>query len=274
MEYKIHSKERVYLALMVLVSCSMYAGIIVGAFFEPKVLIYGAYLLAFLIFGTLAQVFLVGHLRGNAIKVNQKQFPEVFEILTSQSAKLDLQTVPTMYLVQGNGVLNAFATRFVGRNYVILYSDVLAAAYNEGRQAVEFVIGHELGHIKRNHVTFLKSFFLLPASFIPFLGSAYSRAREYTCDAIGYALCPEGAQKGILILAAGTALYKKVNVNELLMTAQQERGFATWFAEIFSSHPPIVKRLAQFDVIDQTVRVSPFVIDNNQETVSQSTDTI
>lgn len=239
----------------------MYAGLIIGAFFEPKVLIYVAYIALIMLINMLAQVLMIGHLRGNAIKVNQKQFPEVFEILAQQSASLGLKNIPTMYLVQAGGMLNAFATRFAGRNYVILYSDVLAAAYNEGRPAVEFVVGHELGHIKRNHVTWLKSFFLMPASFIPFLGAAYSRAREYTCDNIGYALCPEGAAKGLLILAAGATLYKKVNVSELLTTARQEKGFATWFAEIFSSHPHLSKRIAQFDNLE-AVRMSPFVVDS------------
>ena len=266
MEFRIHSKEKFYFASMCVASLIIYAGLAVGAFFEPKVLLYGTYFLAFMLINLIGQLFLVGHIRGNAIKINQKQFPEIYEILVSQSERLGLKKVPAMYLLQNDGVLNAFATKFVGRNYVVIYSAILAAAYQEGRSAVEFIIGHELGHIKRNHVGFLKSFFLLPASFIPFLGAAYSRACEYTCDSIGYALCPEGAAKGLLILAAGTSLYKKINIDELLLTAQSEKGFVTWFAEIFSSHPHGTNRLAMFDNRDQAaVSVSPFVADADQE---------
>jgi Zn-dependent protease with chaperone function len=154
-----------------------------------------------------------------------------------------------LYLLQGGGMLNAFAMRFVGRNYVVLYSDVLEAAYHEGMPAVEFILGHELGHIKRNHVGLLKMILLFPGHLIPFLGSDYSRACEYTCDNIGYHLSPEGAVKGLLILAAGKKLYKKVDVDALLDNAGNEPLLAQWVAEIFSTHPHLIKRVRNLNQI-------------------------
>ncbi|HEX2998926.1 MAG TPA: M48 family metalloprotease, partial [Armatimonadota bacterium] len=77
----------------------------------------------------------------------------------------------------------------------------------------------------------------------PFLGSAYSRACEYTCDSIGAHLVPRGAVDGLLVLAAGKRLYDKVNVNQFAGQTVSERGFFVWLAEVFSTHPPLAARV-------------------------------
>jgi Zn-dependent protease with chaperone function len=141
-------------------------------------------------------------------------------------------------------VLNAFVTRFFGTNYLVIYSDILAAAYEQNMKVVEFVIGHEMGHIKRKHI--FKRFLLLPAAFIPFLGAAYSRACEYTCDSIGHALCPEGAKSGMLLLAAGRGLFTRVNSQAFIEQIYTEESFSRWLAEKFASHPNLNKRIAAF----------------------------
>lgn len=196
-------------------------------------------------------MFFIGYIEGNAIKISKKQFSDVFDILQNHSQALGLKKTPDMYVLQGNGVLNAFATRFSRKNFVVLYSDIFEMAYLDGKDAVSFIIGHELGHIKRSHVGFIKSMLIFPASFIPFLNSAYSRACEYTCDNFGYNLSPKGATSGLLILAAGKKLYKKVDLSNLIYNAKYNQRFASWFAEIFFSHPHLVKRL---DVLNKLNR--------------------
>lgn len=265
MQFKVHSKETFYFGLMFTFSFLVY-----GFLFFPfsllflrldlflrvwhlylfKVFIFGGYFGLFALINFLLSLFFMGYLRGNAIKVNERQFSDIFEILKNQSKKLGLSKIPDMYITQGNGILNAFATRFARKNYIFLYSNILEAAYQEGKEAIEFVIGHELGHIKRNHTGFLKSWFTFPARLIPFLGSAYSRACEYTCDNIGYALSPEGAEKGMLVLAVGTLLHQKVNVDEVIINTHREQGFAMWFAEIFSTHPALINRLSKINQLN------------------------
>jgi Zn-dependent protease with chaperone function len=245
--YTVHPKERLYYAIMIIVSLMCYAWLLyyfVRGGMAGYVL--GLYAVIGIIVNFLLHAYFIGFIRGNGVKVHEAQFPEIYDIFKGEAEKLGFQKMPTLWLLQGGGMLNAFATRFGGRSYVVMYSDVVQAAYEEGRPAVEFVLGHELGHLKRNHVGFFNSFLILPARFIPFLGSAYSRACEYTCDRIGYALAPEGAEMGITILAAGRSLYKKVQVQEFVAQINSEKGFTTWFAEIFSSHPLLVKRIAQF----------------------------
>ena len=55
----------------------------------------------------------------------------------------------------------------------------------------------------------------------------------------------------MLILAAGKKLYKKIDVSELINNTQDHSGFAFWFAEIFSTHPHLVKRVAVFNKLNR-----------------------
>lgn len=254
MKIKVSYKERFYFIIMILISLAAYTFLFRTLFKMPSILSkhYSLFLypVLFLVFEIFVFILFIGYIKGNAIKVGHKQFSDVFEILKKHSQALGLKKVPDMYILQGNGVLNAFATRFSGKNFVVLYSNIFEIAYEEGKDAISFIIGHELGHIKRNHVSIVKSIFLLPAKLIPFLNFAYSRACEYTCDMIGYNLSAKGAINGILILAVGKKLYKNINVSELINNVPDEPGFAFWAAEIFSTHPHAVNRIAELNELN------------------------
>ena len=251
MNFTIHHKEKKYFALMVGINIILYALFLSGLLPSQHLLTLGLYALAIVGFSFVMHLVLIGQIQGNAIKVTEQQFPDIHEILVAQSQRLGLRSVPALYVLQSGGMLNAFAARFGGRNYIVLYSEVLAVAYQEGRETVEFIIGHELGHIKRKHVSLARTLLLFPARHIPFLGSAYSRACEYTCDNIGYFLCQTDAHKGLLILATGKNLYKKVDVKAFVEAANKESGFAFWFAEKVSSHPHLAKRIAEIEKLQR-----------------------
>nr|WP_276514433.1 M48 family metallopeptidase [Exiguobacterium alkaliphilum] len=93
---------------------------------------------------------------------------------------MGIRMLPDVYILQAGGILNAFATRFFQKNMIILYSDIVELSRNGQVKEVEFIIAHELAHIRRNHVQ--KQWLVLLGNIVPFLGSAYSRACEYTCD--------------------------------------------------------------------------------------------
>jgi len=149
--------------------------------------------------------------------------------------------VPTVYVANGEGMLNAFATRLLSRDFVVIYSNILEMAYEKGEAEVAFVLAHELGHVKRRHTKF--RFLHYPASLIPFFGLAYSRACESTCDRIAAAVCPEGAAWGLVALAAGSRIYRRVSLDALYRQVEAEQGFWTWFHEILSTHPNLIKRI-------------------------------
>jgi Zn-dependent protease with chaperone function len=243
MNFKVHKKETIYFWVMVTINLLCVSGFVLHKNFIEAIgfiLAIGG-ILGFLTF--IGKLLLMGAIQGNGLKISKQQFPDVFEILVAHAHKLNLPKVPDMYVLQGGGILNAFALKFSRRDYIVLYSDVLALAYKQGIDAVSFIIAHELGHIKRKHTGF-KSLILFPANLMPFLGNAYSRACEYTCDNVGYSLCPEGALKGILVLAAGKDLFNKVNIDALLANLSMQKNFSVSLVEFFSTHPALINRIA------------------------------
>jgi Zn-dependent protease with chaperone function len=248
----VNPKENVYFAVCVVISIALYAALVLLILSGGQVagtIVF--YLIVIVVGYFVVHGLFLGHVRGNAIRVSRRQFPELMAMADQHSRRLGLDDTPDIFVLQSGGVLNAFATRFLGRNFVVLYSDVLALATQKGEKAVSFVLGHELGHVRRKHMT--RRALLYPAMMFPFLGSAYSRACEYTCDRFGNALEPAGGVDGLLVLAAGRELYSQVNAAEYGNQRDTERGFFVRFSEILSTHPNLTKRVAALAAVQPRV---------------------
>jgi Zn-dependent protease with chaperone function len=189
-----------------------------------------------------------GAMMANAVKLSEKQFPELYDIIKRLSSELNLDEVPEAFMIQEGGEINAFATRlYFRRNYVVFYANVVEVAYKEGDSAsLEFIVAHELGHIKAGHVSLLYNLAIFPIAFVPvlkdLLWTALSRAREYTSDRIAINLAPSG-KKGLIVLSAGEHLYKNVNYEEYLETARAPEGFWIWTTNLLSTHPALIRRV-------------------------------
>ena len=184
----------------------------------------------------------VAHLRGSGVRLGPDQFPVLHQRIHDLAAAMEMKP-PAAYLLQADGALNALATRFLGRDIVVLYSDLLAACGdNEG--ARDMIISHELAHLRCGHLRW--TWLTLPGAFVPLLGSALSRAREYTCDRFGLAGAgdPAGATRGLAILSAGPRFGPEVNLRAFVdQRTDLNTGFMT-LGEWFSTHPPLTKRIA------------------------------
>lgn len=231
--------ERPLFALSLLVSIVLWLIAIISVFG----IIYAG---LFALFFFLVHLGFVAHVRGSAVRLSPEQFPELHQRVARMAVKLGMMQVPETYVMQAGGALNAFATRFLGSNIVVLYSDLLeACADNEA--ARDMIIAHELGHIRAGHLAWY--WVLLPSALVPFLGTALSRAREYTCDRFGLAGAgdKDAALVGLSILAAGAKYGPKVNRPALVaQRALLNNGWMT-LGEWLSTHPPLSKRLAALE---------------------------
>jgi len=212
------------------------------------VTIVATYAVIIILYVFFAKGLMIGHFRGNGIRVSERQFPEVYAIYTAELQKLGIRREPKLYCVQSNGVFNAFATRMTFQNYIVIYTEILQAAYEKSADAVAFVLAHELAHIQRGHL--IKNFFIYPAAVILPLRLAYSRACEYTCDLIGRQATSAKGVDGLVILAAGRKLGGLENIPEYVQKARDERGFWVWFAEFMSTHPNLPKRIGRLQSFD------------------------
>ncbi|MBB3120293.1 M48 family metallopeptidase [Pseudoduganella violacea] len=202
-----------------------------------------AYFIVFLLIYCFMQSAVVSHLKGTAVRISYSQFPDLKARVDVCCERLGVQQVPEAYLLQMGGIFNGFATRFLGNNIIVLYSEVVDALEDKP-DAINFYIGHEIGHIKRQHMRWAA--LLLPASVLPLLGAAYARAREYSCDRHGFHACDDlkSAQIGLAALAAGARRWRNLSIGTYSAQAQQSAGFWMSFHELISDHPWLVKRMA------------------------------
>ncbi len=231
------TKEKVYFAIILALNIAVILLSIIS-------IVFIFYIILFALFGLIMQGFFLGYIQGNAVKLSQKQYPEVFEMAQELTLKLGMNKMPDFYLLESGGLLNAAASKFISRDFVIIYSDVLEIAYQDkdGMDALKFIIAHELVHVKRDHV--FKHMALSPTILTPLLGVAYSRACERTCDIISTHLVPEGAVKGLSLLCAGKGIYKRLNLDEYLENAKDDNGIWSELSEYFATHPHLFKRIA------------------------------
>lgn len=206
-------------------------------------------LLALILF---SNALMLGSIRGNGIRIHERQFPDVYENVQAMSKEMGLKNVPDVFVIQSEGALNAFATRFFGRNMVVLYSEVFELAREQGMDELNFIIAHELAHVKRRHVW--KNILIMPAGFIPFLSQAYSRSCEYTCDRhAAYAIQNVAASKRALtLLGVGKQMYTEVNEDAYREQIATESNSFVWLSEVLSSHPRLPKRIQALEQFDKS----------------------
>ncbi|MEK7521935.1 MAG: M48 family metallopeptidase [Patescibacteria group bacterium] len=204
------------------------------------------FLLIFFVFGLFFHLLAMAHVRLNAIKVGPNQLPELFEGAKKLCGTLGISKQPDVFVMNGNGILNAFAARLVTRRLLIVYSD-LADALIEGRDQgqLEAVLSHELGHHELGH-TSVWNYFIQPGLSVPGLGHAYSRAREYSCDRVMKAVVSDqiACERALIKLAGGKSAGEKANIDEYVEQKQSEGGFFAWLSEKLSTHPHLPNRIA------------------------------
>jgi Zn-dependent protease with chaperone function len=239
----VNPRERLLYAALLVASLTVYGGLAAATLTKPEL---GTTILLYVFVIWLLAVFAhglaLGRVRGNAVRVSERQFPLLHRLVADHARKLGITRIPDVYVMESGGFLNAFATRFLGRDFIIINSDVFELALAHGESAVGFIVGHELGHIWRGHLR--HRWLTTPGRLLPYFGAAYSRACEYTCDRVGAFCQPEGAIAGLLALAAGKRLHAHVDVREFAQQAVSDTGFWIRRAELMSTHPLLPKRVA------------------------------
>ena len=191
-----------------------------------------------------AQSAVIAWIKGTAVKVTPTQLPELHARFKACCGYLGIEKEPEIYLLHGDGIFNAFATRFFGRDFVVLLSDVVDAMEAQP-DGINFYMGHELGHIRRGHLT--GHIWRAPVLWLPLLGAAYSRSQEYTCDLHGAACCeePDSAARALVALAAGAHQWRNVDLQRYADQSAGNSGFWASFHELIAGYPWLTKRVAR-----------------------------
>ncbi|MGA5300014.1 M48 family metallopeptidase [Nucisporomicrobium flavum] len=180
--------------------------------------------------------------RGTAVELSPRQYPELYRTADEFAHRLGLKRRPQIYLSNGNGTLNAFAAQATGHDYVVLSNELFVNLYHGNRSGLQFILGHELGHIRLHHVSLWYQLAVAYSERIPLLGPALSRLREYSCDRHGAHLSPAG-MTGLILLASGRHTENVVDVDELVRQGRALKGFWVGLSQLPRSHPFTVRRL-------------------------------
>lgn len=244
MNHLVYPRERILSSITLVLGLLVWLGLIAGTFGIALIVLAVGF-----VFYLFAQSALIAHIKGNGVELTEAQFPDLHAQFVTCCERLELKTRPQAFIMNGNGVLNAFATKFLGTEYVVLLSSVVDAM-RQHPDGVRFYIGHELGHLRRKHLN--GHLLRWPVLWLPLLGAAYSRARESTCDRHGLACSdsPESAARALAALAAGGERWQQLDVAAYLQQAKHSSGFWMSFHELCAGYPWLTKRAARVMDLD------------------------
>lgn len=207
---------------------------------------------------------------GSNVKINQKMFPELFNIFQEACQRLDMYYRPDLYIIQ-DPKINAYAAG-VEEPIIVITSGAYDLLDND---ELIFILGHELGHIKSEHVLYHQM-----ASYLPYIGDVigsatlgigsllstslelallnWKRKSEFTSDRAGL-LCSQNFKSVITSMmkigGAPPKVYERIDYKSFLEQAREFEGFDEdnfdKFAKIVSvitaTHPWTVMRAAEIN---------------------------
>ncbi len=193
-------------------------------------------------------------IRGNAIQITDKQFPDVYTMYRKLALEIGFQEnkIPKLYLIQGGGTLNAYATKCnLRKSYAVVYADIFEIVrFHEDYTTLKFILAHELGHIALGHVNIRRKVFTYFANLFRPYAQTFTRAQELSADRVAANFVPEGIDQSLFILSAGKNLYPEVNKEAYLEQIQNEQnGLFLRAVNLMSDHPIMSKRMLALDDI-------------------------
>lgn len=204
---------------------------------------------AMIIFTLVAIPFIVSfayaQYRSMSVRITDKTYPEIYAIVEEYSQRLGLKRVPKIYMIQGNGVLNAFSSFIPFKQYIEIYADLLEVGYREHHDmdTIRFIIAHEMGHIYYKHATMHYYYSMLFSNVIPILSQTASRTREYSCDRLAQLLSGSDGVDAMMSLTAGIHLYKQVDKADYIEHARKVKGLFVFCYNLVCDHPITSKRV-------------------------------
>lgn len=184
-------------------------------------------------------------MRVNGVQMTPTQFPEGYRMVVDAAARYGLEYIPDAYVLSGGGTINAMASGHGFRRYIVVYSDLFEiGGQARSPEALQFVIGHEVGHIAAGHTSYWRQLTTGLLMQIPVLGSTLSRAQEYTADNYGYYNQPSGAPGAIGAMAAGKYMLSGIDFDEFSDRASREKGLFVFLVNAMASHPVLTWRAA------------------------------
>ncbi|MCS7165793.1 MAG: M48 family metallopeptidase [Candidatus Calescibacterium sp.] len=209
-------------------------------------------------------------LTGQALRVSPRQYPRLYKVYKEVLEILDIPYEPEFF-IQNNEIPNAFATG-MERKFVVVTSGLTDIMTEE---ELIFVIGHELGHNKFDHILYKTIAYILGqvgVGVVSYLFGGvghlaalslqlgllhWSRMAEFSADRAGY-LCVQDRDVSLSALAKLAGYSRKyseegINIEEVIAQAKQLdetnllQTVYKYIAMINMTHPFIPYRVRELD---------------------------
>ena len=205
---------------------------------------------------------------GSYLKITPRNYPEIYRILEDVCQTLALDQLPELYIQWDYGV-NAF-TSGVEKTLIVINSGVVDLMSPE---EISFILGHEVGHIKSQHVLYHQMAAIFPligdliGSATLGLGSLVSkgvelallnweRMSEFTADRAGLLACQDmnvANQTMVKLAGVPRKYFDRINLEEFTTQAREFESFdyntvdkmVKVFSIMWQNHPWTVMRGAE-----------------------------
>jgi Zn-dependent protease with chaperone function len=201
---------------------------------------------------------------GSNIKVTEKNFPELNQMLRNACTILGVDKIPDLYIQQG--FINAM-TNGVENPFIVIHAGCVALLTED---EMMFLLGHELGHIKSHHLLYHSM-----CNVLPMVGDAidsatfgvggllisgvraalmnWQRMSEFTADRAGLLCCQNiNASYTLLMKIAGAPpkYYNQLRVEDFIEQAREfsdldmlaKNKVAKFISILTTDHPWTVMR--------------------------------
>ncbi len=170
-------------------------------------------------------------LSANSVEVTKNHFSEIYDIFKECAEILSLEKLPKFYITQSPHV-DSYTTG-AENTFIVIQSGLIDLMTNE---ELYFIIGHEMGHIKSNHIiyhdlaTWLKNILTTVGTLTLGIGDLigmglitaitnWLKKSQFTADRAGLLACQDidTATRALIKKALGSKkLFSQINIEEYI----------------------------------------------------------
>lgn len=196
---------------------------------------------------------------GNALQIEYSDYAWLRDWANTVAADLEMPRVEIF--VTQDPYINAYAFGFIRPYTIVLHSGSIRYLTHD---ELKVVVVHEMGHIKYGHT--MASLYLTPFLVVPVLNVVgqwfagfWQRRAELTCDrlALMYMADSELVKGSLIKVHVGPDVAKFMNETARQWLQYNAERPMNRFAQTFSSHPFLVRRLSHIDKWKYLVEAEP-----------------
>lgn len=184
--------------------------------------------------------------------VSQANYPTLHEIAQTAAARLNMR-MPRMYLATDRTDFNAYAVTLPMPTVVVNRGLVEAM----GPRELQFVLGHEFGHIKAWHTPLtmmlhnrlmhsaIGALMFWPSVVLRLIMLLWDRLSEQTADRAGLLACgdPGSAVRSLVLVHYGAGEASRLDVTAFVRESYRSSDWAEGIAAVGAEHPTLRKRV-------------------------------